>query len=406
MALRSASSLVARARTTTLEEFVARLNAQAFWREFTFARNTFAPQPGRELELADNIVWLGDFAIALQLKQRDGPTNNPERERNWFKKKVLTKGTRQMRDTLRFLETHDEIQIANERGHSFTVRGADLVNVTKVIVFLGSKALPEECWQTRHHVSDSAGFIHVVAAHDYLGVLETLRVPKDIREYFTYRQQVTLQAQRSEVTEPDIVGGFLTSEAQPTVASRNHLYRFVQDEHAFDLSHLIGNLHDHIQKGDGRNDYYQIMLEFARVPRSVWREVRTRFDLSFQAAKRGELIQPFRLTFPASGCTFMIAALDPRLPATGVEGERIRIRGLQNLTSGAMYDAKMSKGIGILLSKYGAYFQIDWCRLDIPWARDPEMDARLAKFNPFRPTSEKLMTSFVFENESTPGAET
>ncbi len=46
----------------TLEEYIAHLNSLAFWKEFTFAQNKFAPQPGKELELADNLVWFGDYA--------------------------------------------------------------------------------------------------------------------------------------------------------------------------------------------------------------------------------------------------------------------------------------------------------------------------------------------------------
>jgi hypothetical protein len=381
----------------TLEDYVARLNAQAFWREFTFARNTFSPVPGQELELADNFVWLGDFAFALQLKQREGATSDSERERGWFKKKVLTNGTRQIRDTLRFLKAHEDIQITNERGHRFDVRGAALTDVTKIIVYFGSRALPEECWQTRHYVSDTAGFIHVVAAHDYLGIVETLRVPKDIRDYFAYRQEVVPQVRGTAIGEADIMGSFITSEALPTPSSHKHLRRFVQDVETFDLSFLIGRLHDHIQKGDRLQNYYQIMLEFARVPRSVWREVRTRFDLCFQAVKKSEFIQPFRFSFPGSSCTFMMAALDPKLPSTGAEGERFRINGLMSLTYGAMYDASMSKSIGILISKDGEFYQIDWCRLDMPAEKDPEIEAWLANCNPFRPAREKIINSFIFQ---------
>src|SRR3546814_20610826 len=89
----------------TLEEYVAELNSLAFWREFTFAETKFAPRPGQELELADNIVWLGDFAFILQLKERDGGTRYHAAERAWFRNKVLGKATRQVRDTLRFMRS-------------------------------------------------------------------------------------------------------------------------------------------------------------------------------------------------------------------------------------------------------------------------------------------------------------
>ena len=81
-----------------LEQYIAHLNSLAFWREFTFAQNKFAPRPGIELELADNLVWFGDRAYVLQLKEREGSTGDPDAERVWFQKKILKKATSQIRD--------------------------------------------------------------------------------------------------------------------------------------------------------------------------------------------------------------------------------------------------------------------------------------------------------------------
>jgi hypothetical protein len=383
----------------TLEEYIAHLNGLAFWREFTFAQNTFSPRPGTELELADNLVWLGEYAIAMQLKQRSEQTEDPDTERSWFRKKVLDQATSQVRDTLRFLEEHEQIRVTNEHGHSFDIRGAELADITKVVVFLGGRALPEDCWKTRYHVSRTAGFIHVLAAHDYLGILEKLRVPEDIRRYFGYREAVVPKLSDDNVDESDIMGAFLGGQDLPTATSREILRRFVQDIEAFDLSRLIGNLHDHIQTSKQPHDYYRIMLEFARIPRSMWREVKLRFLKSLEAVQEKKFTQPFRLAFPATDCVFMIAPLDPQIPAASPEGKKARITGLQNFTHAAMYDTKVSKGVGILISKDGNYIQIDWSLLNVPWEPDPEMDARLAKSNPFRQAKEKQINSFLFTTE-------
>jgi hypothetical protein len=383
------------ARPMTLEEYIAGLNSLAFWREFSFAQNTFSPRPGAEFELADSLVWFGDYMIAMQLKERSEETENPDIERSWFQKKVLGTATRQVRDTLQFLKEHEQIRVTNERGHSFDIRGAQLACITKVVVFLGGRSLPEDCWKTRHHLSQTAGFIHVVAAHDYLGIVEKLRVPEDIRRYFAYREAVVPKLSDASVDESDIMGAFLGEQDLPTPISRDILRAFVQDIEAFDLSRLIGSLHYHIETSKQPHDYYRIMLEFARIPRSVWREVKLRFLKSLEAVQQTKFTRPFRLSFPATDCAFMIAPLDPELPATGPA----RNRGLLNLTHAAMYDAKVSKGVGILISKDGNYVQIDWSLLEIPWKPDSEMDARLARSNPFRPASEKRINSFLFTTE-------
>ena len=382
----------------TLEEYIAHLNSLAFWREFTFAQNKFSPRPGNELELADNLVWFGARAYILQLKQREDPTNDPAIERTWFQKKVVGDATRQIRDSLRFLAENPEIRITNQRGHTFAIRGDTLAKVTKIVVFLPGPALPEDCWRKRYHVSQTAGFIHVLAANDYLGILENLRVPGDIARYFAYREEVApnLEATETDLSEADIMGAFLNEEYMPTPQSHASLRYLVQELDAFDLSNLLGNLHEHINLADKPYDYYRILQEFAQVPRSVWREIKLRFMKSRDAARDAEFTLPFRLTFPETDCTFMIAPLDPSLPITGTEGEKARLTGLKNFTDAAMYLARSTKGVGILISREGEYFYIDWCLIDAPWQSDPAMEARLAKSNPFRPANEKSMNSFLF----------
>jgi hypothetical protein len=137
------------------------------------------------------------------------------------------------------------------------------------------------------------------------------------------------------------------------------------------------------------------MLEFARVPRSVWREVKTRFVMSLEAVKDKRFTRPFCLTFPDTDCTFMIAPLPPEVPASTNEEDK-RLGGLQNLTYAAMYQGKTSKGVGILVSKEGEFVQIDWSLLITPWSQDPEMDTELAKHNPFREVKGKVIDSFRF----------
>ena len=383
----------------TLEEYIAHLNSLAFWREFTFAQNTFSPRPGNELELADNLVWFGNRAYILQLKQRDKPTGDPESERNWFNRKVLKKATSQVRDSLQYLDENAQIGIINQQGHRFEIERTSLVTVTKIVIYLPARELPDDCWQTRYHVSKSSGdFIHILASNDYLGILEKLRVPEDISRYFAYREKVTpqLRADGIMVEESDIMGAFLNEEDVPTPRSHQILYRLVQDLNDFDLSGILGDLHKHIKRADNPYDYYKILREFARVPRSVWREVKLRVVKSLEITKEKRFEQPFRLSVPDSDCTFMIAPLDPELPATGAEGERVRVTLLSNLTSGAKYLAKTSKCIGILISRDGEFVQIDWCLIEAPWQATPELEEWLSDANPFRAVTMKSVDGFLF----------
>jgi hypothetical protein len=64
---------------------LAALNEWHFFREFVYSQTTFRPIPGREVELADSIVCLGDVLIAYQLKEREHAV---ESRRRWHSKKA------------------------------------------------------------------------------------------------------------------------------------------------------------------------------------------------------------------------------------------------------------------------------------------------------------------------------
>lgn len=385
----------------TLEEFTAQLNHSTFWKEFTFSQNQFSPKPGQELELADSFVWIGDTAFIIQMKERAEPKDDPEAERRWFKDAVRKTAVRQIKDSLRFLSDNAAISIANERGQRYNVSGADLRDVEKIILYAAGPALPDDCRRVRYHVSGTAGFIHVFERDDYRGVVETLAVPDEVRRYLEYREASLLELAeaKTEVIEADIVAAYLSDEPLPSPTSHRALARLVDDFRQSDLTSIMNSLADHIQNPDGSSHYTRIMLEFAKLPRSGWRMARERLDLVIQQAKNGEFQRPYRFEFPPTDCSFMFSPMPPGMPTTGPGGERARAIGLQNYTEVAKYLAKASKGIGVLVSKDGDHFHLDWCLVESPWEEEPEYEAHLQHRNPFGPVREKQVDGYLFVNE-------
>ena len=198
------------------------------------------------------------------------------------------------------------------------------------------------------------------------------------------------------VEEPDVLVGYLSDLELPVAGAKDNLGYFVQDTEEFDLTYIMKNLIEHIQNPDESRDYYRILLEFARVPRVAWRAFKQRLMKSLDACRAREFCQPYRFTFPATGCTFMVASLDPNAPVVGPEGERLRGNGLEVLTRGAKYDAKSRIGVGLLVSKHNKDIYLDWCLVDEPWEHNAWMENMLATANPFRPVSQRKMDSFFF----------
>lgn len=77
-----------------LEDYVAQINENFFFKEFSFSRNKFSPLPKSKLEFADHVIWLDDLLITFQLKERNiSGTHTRGSETNWFNNKVLKAAT-------------------------------------------------------------------------------------------------------------------------------------------------------------------------------------------------------------------------------------------------------------------------------------------------------------------------
>src|SRR5260370_14973930 len=126
------------------EDALGKLNESYFFREFTFSTNTFKPDKRTELEVADAVVWLDDFLIVVQVKERYaafGATSTDEE--NWFNGEVLGKAATQIGNTLRYLHSYDSIELANNQGHAFNLADAKDKRTHKLIIYHPNEKLPE-----------------------------------------------------------------------------------------------------------------------------------------------------------------------------------------------------------------------------------------------------------------------
>ena len=381
-----------------LQDFLAQLNADIFYREFSFSRNDFVPVPGEQKEFADHVVWIDNLLIIYQLKQRGGSKDiSEETERRWFKNKILGKATKQVRDTLHFLKEHPEITIQNQRGHVFNVNSESLKHIIKLIVYAPSRNLPESCLRIRHHVSSTAGFIHIVPWPDYVGVCLTLLTPAEFVEYFQFREAIIDRwSEKGQIpSEPALVGQFLWGDdnARPSEEYVEFLNTLKQDHGDFDISYLLAGIGERItySKGMGaETDYYAILAEFAKLHRGDLKEVKKRVVMCLEAVRDNQFMRPTRIIAPTTGCGFVFIPVEEEL----VEQ---RINGLGNLTYAAKYEHRLQRQVGVCFAKEGEYIHIDWCFQDFPWQHDADVEAMLRDSNPFLPLRSEIRPRYEFE---------
>lgn len=366
-----------------LEGRVTELNKHFFFDEFTYSNNKFMPAPKKEVELADNIIWIGRSLIVFQLKERNaGAITSEEKESKWFSKKVLTDASRQIRDTLSYLEENETISIENHRGHRFDIALSDIDEIHKIICYSPNENLPHRDRSKKYKTSDSVGFIHIFPDYDYQGIVETLLTPAELCEYLSFREQILVRAgdDSMEISEQSFAGQFLIGDFEATPSNDFYEYLLELDHRAdeWDVSGIIKKYTDRMTTDNHYSDYYKIVSEIANLKRNELREFKRRFELSMKNSGSDELISPYRMASPRTGCGFIFVPLDN-------EAVKVRQYGLKNLTYACKYDLKLNKCIGIsFYPDDDGWFFVEWCLIEFPWEFDEEIDKLLKDSNPFR----------------------
>ena len=384
----------------TFEETLANLNEWHFFREFVYSENTFSPTPQKELELADNLLWLGDTLVAYQLKERAAPTEaTQETERKWFENKVVGDAASQMRDTARYLKENPTIALRNRRGHERRLAFNDIAIFHKLVVYLPNQRLPPVCLETKAHISKTEGLIHVIAAHDYLRIVRTLLTPTEFTGYLSFRANAIEKWEKASraVPEEALIGQYLRGEpvAIPSPDYIKDFSALEQDTQKWDISGIISNFSNRIVREADSQRYYLILGELAGLQRHELREFKKLFLASLEAARRDESALPSGMASPRTGCGFVF------IPVTNEHFEKRHI-ALQNLTFYYKYKERLSKCIGVVLCDVQANgsFEADWCYLSSPWTQDEEWERVTTGSDAFGPakTVEVPLYNFRISN--------
>jgi hypothetical protein len=376
-----------------LEQSTASLNALYFLLEFTYTNATFRPSVGTELELADGLIWLDDAAVIFQMKERSASSQNDKHSlARWFQKKVVGEATKQIRDTIRYLDANRSILAKNGRGQSVLLEREKLKSLHKVVLY----SEPNQIFsRTTHHISSTAGFIHILPLVDYDGLVRTLCTPSELFEYLTWRESLLKKwITCSSLPEQALVGHYLWGDPdkEPVIQDIRYLNAIDQDIESFDLTGILHRFLDRAYDGIKAEDtkYHRIIGEVAKLDRSGCRAFKERFKLSMDKAKENVFTLPFRFTNTRTDCGFVF------IPLEGQFREK-RLTALTNLTHANKYDGHLSKCIGLtFLADPDGLFTVDWCFIDSEWQVDPEMEKNLNDFYPFRPAQERYAGRYQF----------
>jgi hypothetical protein len=379
----------------TLEELVSRTNEFYFLREFTFSTARFCPPTQSEVELADAVIWLDDLAVVFQVKERsEGADISADAENRWFENKVVGKATRQVRNTLNYLNQYDPVSVTNNYGQTVPLSVRGIRTMHKVIVYLEKNLYP--VCRPKFHLSRTAGLMHLIPADDYMGIVRTLLTFFEISEYLSWRAELCADwpSDVAALPEQSLVGHYLRGEKnlKPQIADAKNLEIMEEEIDKWDVT---GILHKFLERTtDNEIDgikYHRIIREVAKLHRGELKSFKERFALCMEAAKADEFRQPYRFVSPRTGCGFVFIPLQS-------EFRESRRTALINLTAACKYDLHLDKCIGLsFVRDVDGWFVVDWCFHEAKWEFSGEIESILAKSYPFRPVKEQIVYRYPFK---------
>ena len=377
----------------SLQDRISTTNAGIFFREFSFSSTKFTPPDNTELELADHVVVIDGRLLIFQLKEREKPTKNESKEKKWFEKKIVRAATRQIRDTLGYLERYC-IDVSNERGRRVRLGANSAVgtdSAIKVVVYRPGDRLPHECGGKKFYKSKSSGVIHLINDSDWIRVLHTLVTPSEVIEYLDMRESLCAMypGEMMAMDEKSIVGQFLLGEklVRPSLGFAEFVDRHRQNYEKFDLTGILSSLG---AKGTAGNsgvpgmpswpsatiseDYYPILEDLARLGRTDCGFFKQRFQLCWDSCRDNqERVTRFVASSVGVGFIFLVVP-SGRAHVTGLD--------LAAYTEIHKYDRRLRCCIGISFSPLSDDERyIAWMRIEREWVHDHELDALVAQAN-------------------------
>ncbi|MBI5529244.1 MAG: hypothetical protein HY897_23210 [Deltaproteobacteria bacterium] len=374
---------------------IAEFNSNFFFKEFTFSDNDFYPEPGVSCEFGDHTVWIDDLLIIIQVKLRDiQPIVEPEREAKWLSKKVLGIAKDQIKDNIRQLRTHGTITITNNRRHAFELRPSQIKNLIKIVLY-GNQYL-NPLVQPKLYVSAEAGFIHVMPLNDYVGICNTLVTPYEIAEYLLFRENIIARwsAPFKLPSEVALVGQYLHDEpnAKPEESFAEYVHTLKQDRDSYDILSLLETIHGNIAYHDGTDrerDYYQVLVEFAKLHRLDLKRIKEMLRRIYEAVREDRFEKPIRVVIPHTECGFVFMNIQK-------EDSEHRKKYLMNTTIAAKYDDRLTRQVGVLFHSEG----VDYAYANFPWRWNVVIETQLKANFPFRKKRKNVVEDrYSFEDE-------
>lgn len=272
------------------ERLLSAFAEKTFFKEFVIDDLCFTPENGSEIELADLLINLDSYIIAIQLKSRNktDQTDDKTIEDKWLNKKCKNAKS-QVKETLRQISSGNLPMFKNKRGQSIVLRSN--AEVIPLVVFENNKIDSYPHLLRKH--SNEGMDINCMSFRGFKEMCSILITPFEIILYLDYRRKFFDQYGDVDVFISETSSGFSVSKPakQETLAHNFLIERYGycellrQKKKLLAFSNFMHSLPNHTVMSSIENGNYIILLFLARLDRKEICEFIDRLEKTRKKAK-------------------------------------------------------------------------------------------------------------------------
>lgn len=167
------------------EKFLSAFSELYFYKELVLRNLHFTIENSTEKEVADLLVYGGDFIIAIQLKARNekDQTSDPEKELKWLTSKCKL-AKKQVKESIAFIRSGNLPPFEN--GRNKQVQLSATVEIIPLVIFTNDNIENNYPHILRKHSEDGMD-INCMSFTDFQQMCKVLLSPMEIVEYLRWR---------------------------------------------------------------------------------------------------------------------------------------------------------------------------------------------------------------------------
>ena len=254
------------------ERLLSAFAEKTFFKEFVLDELCFTPENGSEIELADLLINLDSYIIAIQLKARNDTdqTEDTTIENKWLNKKCR-KAKAQVKETLRLISSGELPMFENKRGQHITLNNN--AEVIPLVVFENKMINSYPHLLCKH--SDEGMDINCMSFKDFEEMCNILITPFEIVLYLNYRRDFFKENGDVDIFLSDVEGGITLSK--PT-EKESLAYSFLNERYGtcellrqrsrlLAFNDFMHSLPDHTVLSSMKDGNYTVLLFLALLDR-------------------------------------------------------------------------------------------------------------------------------------------